>query len=610
MLLLNVGSNHLNLAFCIFSSTEATPTLYRMFSFLILSFLVYQHIHRSILISATSFFLNVRVLDRSTVSKSKTEYVECKFNDVRRENEVVVKLEAQEIWKRDKFKYLGSVIQSNGEIDEDVSHRIGVGWMKWKLASGVLCDKKVPPKLKGKFYRVVVRPALLYGAECWPVKNSHIQKMKVAEMRMLRWMCGLTRGDRVRNETIREKVGVTSVECKMREARLRWFGHVKRRGMDAPVRRCERLALDGFRRGRGRPKKYWGEVIRRDMEQLQLTEDMTLDRKVKVLSLTDHDTLSGIPEALEAASRFGIKIIPGVEISTMFTQGRDSASEEPVHILAYYSSCGPAKFDQVDKYLSSIRGGRFLRAENMILKLNKLKLPLKWEQVAKIAGKGVAPGRLHVARAMVEAGHVENLRQAFSRYLYDGGPAYATGSEPLAEEAVQFICETGGVAVLAHPWALKDPIAVVRRLKEVGLHGIEAYRSDGKVAAYSDLADAYDLLKLGGSDFHGRGGKQESEVGSVSLPVLAVHEFLKVARPIWVRAIKEILENYIKYPSETNLQLIMSFGKPKVCRGISPASCPGDFISRCLSLWFTSEERQNSEFEAIKLKLAAISINQ
>ncbi|KAF3660389.1 putative OTU domain-containing protein-like isoform X1 [Capsicum annuum] len=110
------------------------------------------------------------------VSRSKTEYVECKFNDVRRENEVVVKLEAQEVCKRDKFKYLGSVIQSDGEIDEDVSHRIGAGWMKWKLASGVLCDKKVPPKLKGKFYRVVVRPALLYGAECWPVKNSHIQK--------------------------------------------------------------------------------------------------------------------------------------------------------------------------------------------------------------------------------------------------------------------------------------------------------------------------------------------------------------------------------------------------------------------------------------------------
>ncbi|PHT44288.1 hypothetical protein CQW23_18313 [Capsicum baccatum] len=78
---------------------------------------------------------------------------------------------------------------------------------------------------------------------------------------MLRWMCGLTRGDRFRNETIREKVGVTPVEYKMREVRLRWFRHVMRRGMDAPVRRCERLALDGFRRGRGRPKKYWGEEI-------------------------------------------------------------------------------------------------------------------------------------------------------------------------------------------------------------------------------------------------------------------------------------------------------------------------------------------------------------
>ena len=85
---------------------------------------------------------------------------------------------------------------------------------------------------------------------------------------------------RFRNEIIREKVGVASVEDKMWKVRLRWFGHVMRRGMDAPVRRCERLALNGFSRGRGRPSKYWGEVIRRDMKQLQLTEDMTLDRKI------------------------------------------------------------------------------------------------------------------------------------------------------------------------------------------------------------------------------------------------------------------------------------------------------------------------------------------
>nr|GLL45559.1 uncharacterized protein LOC109171398 [Ipomoea trifida] len=330
---------------------------------------------------------------------------------------------------------------------------------------------------------------------------------------------------------------------------------------------------------------------------------------VKVLSLTDHDTMSGIPEALEAARRFGIKIIPGVEISTIFSQRGESGSEEPVHILAYYSSCGPTKVDKLEKLLHNIREGRFLRAKSMVSKLNKLKLPLKWEQVMRITGKDVAPGRLHVARAMVEAGYVENLRQAFARYLYDGGPAYATGSEPVAEEAVKLICETGGVAVLAHPWALKNPVTIIRRLKEAGLHGIEAYRSDGKVAPYSDLADTHDLLKFGGSDFHGRAGQHESELGSVSLPMLAVHEFLKVARPIWCRAIADILGNYVEHPTESNLQLIMNFGKPRLPKSVTPITSACDFISHCLSSWLTNEERQNAEFEAIKSKLSSLAID-
>ncbi|KAG5611191.1 hypothetical protein H5410_022472, partial [Solanum commersonii] len=200
-------------------------------------------------------------------------------HDVVEEADMEVRLATQIIPKRESFKYLGSVIQGSGDIDDDVTHHIGVAWMKWRLASGVLCDKKIPSRLKGKFYRVVVRPALLYGAECWPVKNAYVQKMHVAEMRMLRWMCGHTRIDKIRNEVIREKVGVASVVDKLREARLRWFGHVKRRGADAPVRRYEGLVVEGTRRGRGRPKKYWGEVIRQDLAQLHLTEDMTLDRK-------------------------------------------------------------------------------------------------------------------------------------------------------------------------------------------------------------------------------------------------------------------------------------------------------------------------------------------
>lgn len=330
---------------------------------------------------------------------------------------------------------------------------------------------------------------------------------------------------------------------------------------------------------------------------------------VKVLALTDHDTMAGIPEALNAARKFDIKIIPGVEISTIYSPRGENGLEEPVHILAYYSSCGPMRSEKLEKLLANIRDGRYLRAKNMISKLNKLKLPVKWEHVAKIAGNGVAPGRLHLARAMVEAGHVENLKQAFARYLYDGGPAYSTGSEPIAEEAVKLICETGGVAVLAHPWALKNPAAIVRRLKDAGLHGIEVYRSDGKLAVYSDLADTYDLIKFGGSDFHGRGGQHESDLGSVNMPVLAVHEFLKTARPIWCNAIRSVLENYADDPSQLKLEQILKFSKSRQVKSESVAKNTNDLIDLCLSSWLTVEERNMFAFEAVKLKLSKVPNN-
>ncbi|PHT71195.1 Cysteine-rich receptor-like protein kinase 11 [Capsicum annuum] len=176
------------------------------------------------------------------LSRTKTEYLECKFSDSKQEDEVVVKLESKVVCKRDSCKYLGSIIQGNGEIDEDVSHRIG--------------------------------------------------NLKVAEIRILRWICGFTRADRVSNEIIREKVGVTSVENKIRKVRLRWFGHVIIRSTDASVRRCERLALDGFKWGSGRQKKYWREVIKHDKEQFWLTDDMTLNKKVYALAQCTPDISS------------------------------------------------------------------------------------------------------------------------------------------------------------------------------------------------------------------------------------------------------------------------------------------------------------------------------
>ncbi len=119
---------------------------------------------------------------------------------------------------------------------------------------------------------------MLYGSECWPVKYKRIHKMAVAEMKMIRWMSGYTRKDRMRNDFIREKVGIAPIEDKMRESRLRWFGHICRRPIGAPVRKCENLDVTPIKRGRGRPKKCWKETIKNDLSLLGLSLDLTRNR--------------------------------------------------------------------------------------------------------------------------------------------------------------------------------------------------------------------------------------------------------------------------------------------------------------------------------------------
>ena len=99
------------------------------------------------------------------LSRIKTEYMMCDFSATSHEDGDV-SLNGQVVAKKDTFWYLGSILQKDGDIDEDVRHRISAGWLKWQQASGILCDKKVPQKLKGKFYRTVIRSAMLYGAEC------------------------------------------------------------------------------------------------------------------------------------------------------------------------------------------------------------------------------------------------------------------------------------------------------------------------------------------------------------------------------------------------------------------------------------------------------------
>ncbi|KAK3526875.1 hypothetical protein QTP86_001263 [Hemibagrus guttatus] len=159
------------------------------------------------------------------VSRSKTEYM-C-VNE--REGSGTVRLQGEEVKKVQEFKYLGSTGQSNGECGKEVKKRVQAGWNGWRKVWGVLCDRKISARIKGKVYRTVVRPAMLYGLETVSLRKRQESELEVAELKMLRFSLGVTRLDRIRNEYIRGTAHVGRLGDKVREARLRWFGHVQRR---------------------------------------------------------------------------------------------------------------------------------------------------------------------------------------------------------------------------------------------------------------------------------------------------------------------------------------------------------------------------------------------
>ncbi|KAK3524627.1 hypothetical protein QTP70_031377, partial [Hemibagrus guttatus] len=163
------------------------------------------------------------------VSGSKTEYM-C-VNE--REGSGTVRLQGEEVKKVQEFKYLGSTVQSNGECGKEVKKRVQAGWNGWRKVSGVLCDRKISARIKGKVYRTVVRAAMLYGLETVSLRKRQESELEVAELKMLRFSLGVTRLDRIRNEYIRGTAHVGRLGDKVREDRLRWFGHVQRRESEA-----------------------------------------------------------------------------------------------------------------------------------------------------------------------------------------------------------------------------------------------------------------------------------------------------------------------------------------------------------------------------------------
>lgn len=222
-------------------------------------------------------------------------------------------------------------------------------------------------------------------------------------------------------------------------------------------------------------------------------------RDIKILSLTDHDNVNGIDEAVTHAKKFDIEIIPGVEIST-------DIRDTEVHILGYFID---PKNQDLEHYLNFFRDERKKRAVRMVKKLNILGLDISIEDVMQFA-KNSAVGRPHIAQALLAKGQVKSFFEAFYKYIGNHAPAYERKVHLSPQSAFKIISDAGGLSFIAHPGNM--PEILIKELIDAGVDGIEVIHpshSPEQVRYYRGIVNEYFLLECGGSDFHG--GKREDD---------------------------------------------------------------------------------------------------
>ncbi|NEQ49272.1 MAG: PHP domain-containing protein [Leptolyngbya sp. SIO3F4] len=213
---------------------------------------------------------------------------------------------------------------------------------------------------------------------------------------------------------------------------------------------------------------------------------------VKALAITDHDTISGWDEARNAAQPHGLEIVPGIELSTTY-------NERSMHILGFYPD--PQK---IEAPLNERIQGRHRRAQKMVDKLGELGYPI---DLPPMPGN-MAPGRPHIANALLAAGHVTSQQDAFQRFIGDHGPAYVPYEKFTAQEGIELLKGCGAVPVWAHPYLFRGGIVeeVLPELVKAGLMGVEVYHPQHSISeerVLEELCEKYGLLMTGGSDYHG-----------------------------------------------------------------------------------------------------------
>lgn len=229
-------------------------------------------------------------------------------------------------------------------------------------------------------------------------------------------------------------------------------------------------------------------------------------KKLSAIAITDHDTIKGIQPAALISKQYNVEVIPGIEFSS-------EHMDEEIHILGYYIDYNN---DWLKVKLDEMYQSRYIRAIRMIDKLNEIGINISLEQVKSIAEGGTI-GRPHIARAMQENGYIDNVKEAFNKYIGKGGSAYVERYRIKCQEAIDIIKQLGGVPVLAHPGLINNKDCI-SDIIEMGIEGIEVYHTkhDDKIVRYAlKLAAERKLFITGGSDCHGIFLHNEPILGNV-----------------------------------------------------------------------------------------------
>ena len=233
---------------------------------------------------------------------------------------------------------------------------------------------------------------------------------------------------------------------------------------------------------------------------------------IRTMSVTDHDTMAGVAPAARAALPLGMTVVPGIEITSVY-RGKD------VHVLAYFlSESAPG----LQEMLTRQRRQRVERAQEIADRLDRLGVPIDVPALIETASApgGKALARPQIAQALIAAGHVATVAEAFDRYLGEDSPAYVPHRGASPADVVALVAAGGGVASLAHP-GYRPQDEIVPGLVDAGLTAIEVFHSSHDGAAqerYLAMAAQYGLLVTGGSDYHGEGARRAEFFGVVNLP--------------------------------------------------------------------------------------------